>query len=184
MKLDKEKNSYSGLSGDKKRFVAFNGGIGEEQMKWLASELDKAKEQNQKVYSHSLSFLFSPSPFLSPSPLILQQVFICSHVPLVATSAFSPTFLWNYKEVLALIDQYPKNVVCTLAGHEHEGTTLLFLPLFSLLPLLLPFSFTPCLSSSSLLTFFWKVDIYYETKFIIILSLPLSSAYLVKMLLQ
>ena len=32
----------------------------------------------------------------------------------------SPSFLWNYKEMLALLDKFP-NVVATLGGHDHDG---------------------------------------------------------------
>jgi manganese-dependent ADP-ribose/CDP-alcohol diphosphatase len=48
--LDAEKNSYDGLQGDNKRFVAFNGAIGEEQLKWMEKELEDAVQKNQKVH--------------------------------------------------------------------------------------------------------------------------------------
>jgi len=92
---NKEKNSSKGLYGKNKRFVAYNGGIGEEQLKWMKQELDEALA-------------------------LKQMVILCSHVPLVAVVSGTSSFLWNCDEVLELIDKYP-NVVCYLSGHDHDG---------------------------------------------------------------
>lgn len=42
-------NSSVGLSGTDKRFVTYNGAIGEEQMKWLSDELHQAEQRKERV---------------------------------------------------------------------------------------------------------------------------------------
>ena len=44
-----EMNSYSGLSEDDMRYVKFNGGIGEEQMKWLEDTLSTSDKDREIV---------------------------------------------------------------------------------------------------------------------------------------
>lgn len=92
---NEDKNSGRGLQGDKKRFVGYNGAIGADQLKWMKQQLDEALSLKQKVI-------------------------LCSHIPLIEIYSNSPSYLWNYDEVMDLVDKYP-NVVVALAGHEHDG---------------------------------------------------------------
>jgi manganese-dependent ADP-ribose/CDP-alcohol diphosphatase len=44
-----EKNSAIGLVGNERRFVAYNGGVGKEQLAWLDTQLTEADAQRQNV---------------------------------------------------------------------------------------------------------------------------------------
>lgn len=90
-----DKNSPEGLNGVDRRFVKFNGGVGEEQLEWIEKELQKATASEQKVV-------------------------ICSHLPLDPGAAFPSTLLWNYEEVMDVVHKHNCVVAC-LAGHAHEG---------------------------------------------------------------
>lgn len=70
----------------------WNGGIGNEQLKWLGNELRKAEKQNRKV------------------------VIFC-HYPILPLEAHS---LWNSGEVLKILSIH-KNVKLWLNGHNHAG---------------------------------------------------------------
>lgn len=73
----------------------WNGGIGHEQLTWLKRQLEKAKDENQKV------LLFS-------------------HIPL---QPLNMNTLWNYQEVLTLIEGYDC-VKAVFAGHYHNGNNV------------------------------------------------------------
>ncbi|KAK6148281.1 hypothetical protein DH2020_019193 [Rehmannia glutinosa] len=90
-----EKNSPNGLVGPERRFLKFNGAVGEEQMAWLDRVLEDATKLNQKVV-------------------------ICCHLPLHPRATSDEALLWNYDEVMEIIHRYNCVKVC-LAGHEHEG---------------------------------------------------------------
>jgi manganese-dependent ADP-ribose/CDP-alcohol diphosphatase len=99
------KHNLSNSSGDfltphgtthhTRRFVAFNGGFGERQMKWLVRVLEDAKEKR-------------------------QYVILCSHAPFHLASTTAQTLAWNHHELLQIIARYPQIVAC-LHGHDHEG---------------------------------------------------------------
>ncbi|CAH9084820.1 unnamed protein product [Cuscuta epithymum] len=90
-----DKNSPDGLVGLERRFLKFNGGVGNEQLGWLDHVLQEANESNQKVI-------------------------ICSHLPLDPHASSNEALLWNYNEVLDVIYKYNCVKVC-LAGHDHKG---------------------------------------------------------------
>lgn len=92
---NEEKNSPDGLVGVERRFVKFNGGVGDEQLEWLESTLREAEIANQKV-------------------------FICCHLPLDPGVAFPSTLLWNYDVVMAIVHKFNCVVAC-VAGHAHNG---------------------------------------------------------------
>lgn len=89
------KNSPNGLVGLERRFLMFNGGVGEEQMEWLNRGLQDAIKLNQKVV-------------------------ICCHLPLDPGASSPESMLWNYDEVMGVIHRYDCVKVC-LAGHAHSG---------------------------------------------------------------
>ena len=92
---NKEKNSPDGLVGVERRFVKFNGGVGDQQLIWLEMTLHEATDAKQKVV-------------------------VCCHLPLDPGAAFPSTLLWNYDVVMAIVHKFTCVVAC-LGGHAHEG---------------------------------------------------------------
>ncbi|PPS08079.1 hypothetical protein GOBAR_AA12570 [Gossypium barbadense] len=90
-----DKNSPNGLEGLDRRFLMFNGAVGEEQMEWLDSVLREATNMKQKVV-------------------------VCCHLPLDPGASSQEPLLWNYDEVMDVIHRYDCVKIC-LAGHDHEG---------------------------------------------------------------
>ncbi|RID78678.1 hypothetical protein BRARA_A01476 [Brassica rapa] len=90
-----EKNSPEGLVGVERRFVKYNGGVGEKQLEWLDGVLKDATELNQRVI-------------------------VCGHVPMSPGCASSAALLWNFDEVMSVIHKYDVVKVC-LSGHDHKG---------------------------------------------------------------
>ncbi|CAN6914536.1 unnamed protein product [Brassica oleracea] len=90
-----EKNSPEGLVGVERRFVKYNGGVGEKQLEWLDGVLKDATESNQRVI-------------------------VCGHVPMSPGCASSAALLWNFDEVMSVIHKYDVVKVC-LSGHDHKG---------------------------------------------------------------
>merc|ERR1712137_1106914 len=66
-------NWLEGVTGDKRRYLPYNGGIGEEQMKWFDNTLQKADENSERVI-------------------------IASHCQLQQGCSEDCTLLWNYEE--------------------------------------------------------------------------------------
>lgn len=92
----RQENSPEGMEGTQKRFVAFNGGVGETQLEWLRSTLEQAKKDEQKVI-------------------------ILSHQPILPGSSGDVCLIWNYSDVLDILREYKSTVACALAGHAHKG---------------------------------------------------------------
>jgi manganese-dependent ADP-ribose/CDP-alcohol diphosphatase len=88
-------NWLEGLQGKQKRFNPFNGGLGEDQIKWLGEELQKADAAGERVV-------------------------VMSHVPMCPLGAKDVCLLWNYQEVLDVLHAHPCVVAC-FYGHDHEG---------------------------------------------------------------
>ena len=78
------------------RYVMFNGAYGQTQLDWIRSELQKSKDQGEKV------FLLGHQPFHpnTTPPICLP---------------------WNYHILLKLIQGYPTTIVATLGGHTHNA---------------------------------------------------------------
>eukprot|EP00879_Flechtneria_rotunda_P008922 GHRR01009342.1.p1 GENE.GHRR01009342.1~~GHRR01009342.1.p1 ORF type:complete len:381 (+),score=139.15 GHRR01009342.1:401-1543(+) len=96
---NKEKNSPEGLVGVARRFVKFGGGASEVQLQWLQQQLQVAAENSQNVV-------------------------ICSHLPLNPGTCPPACLLWNYEEVLNILQQSGV-VVATMAGHTHQNGYML-----------------------------------------------------------
>lgn len=90
-----DKNSSDGLSGTMKRFVSYNGGIDPMQLRWFKNELKHADAN-------------------------LEKVIVCTHVPILPTIAPPSCLLWNYEEMLQVL-QASKSVVAVLTGHAHQA---------------------------------------------------------------
>ena len=86
----------SGLEGQDRRFVAFNGGVGKLQLQWLETNLAAAERESQKV------IIFSHAPFHPQS-----------------CNAFS--LMWNYQEVLDVLWKFNCVVAC-FYGHDHGSS--------------------------------------------------------------
>ena len=88
-------NSPDGLVGVERRWVGFGGGFSARQMAWLEGQLEAAESARERV-------------------------FVALHTPLHPDSSPPVCLLWNYAEVLALLQRY-RCVAATLAGHAHGG---------------------------------------------------------------
>jgi manganese-dependent ADP-ribose/CDP-alcohol diphosphatase len=89
-------NSPDGLDGLQRRFVAFNGAIGTQQLQWLQGTLQQSREDN-------------------------QHVVILSHNPIHPGSSSPVCLLFNYHDVLDMLRSYNDVVVACFAGHAHKG---------------------------------------------------------------
>uniref|UniRef100_A0ACD6AL93 Uncharacterized protein n=1 Tax=Avena sativa TaxID=4498 RepID=A0ACD6AL93_AVESA len=90
-----DKNSPTGLTGEDRRFVMFNGGVGEEQLRWLDGALRSAARRGETVV-------------------------VCSHLPLHPGAVSPAGLMWNYEEALAVVHRHGCVAAC-LAGHDHKG---------------------------------------------------------------
>jgi manganese-dependent ADP-ribose/CDP-alcohol diphosphatase len=79
------------------RYVPYNGGIGEEQLKWLECTIDTAKENQEFCY-------------------------IFCHQPVHVKASREANLLWNAEDVLRIL-QHDKNshVIAFFSGHDHDG---------------------------------------------------------------
>jgi 3',5'-cyclic AMP phosphodiesterase CpdA len=75
--------------------VAWNGGIGESQKRWLQETLEEAGRRNERV------------------------IVFC-HFPVLAASSTPVHLLWNHEEVLKILAASP-TVVAYMNGHDHQG---------------------------------------------------------------
>uniref|UniRef100_A0A0E0LXW8 Uncharacterized protein n=1 Tax=Oryza punctata TaxID=4537 RepID=A0A0E0LXW8_ORYPU len=92
---NKDKNSPSGLAGVDRRFVMFNGAVGEAQLRWLDGVLRGATRRRETAV-------------------------VCSHLPLHPGAASPSGLMWNYEEVMRVVHRHGCVVAC-LAGHDHKG---------------------------------------------------------------
>ncbi|KAL3936317.1 MAG: hypothetical protein SGBAC_008348, partial [Bacillariaceae sp.] len=93
---DDNMNSPEGLEDLEKRFVGFNGGVGEIQLKWLEEMLEEARQAKQKVI-------------------------VLSHQPIYPGSSGAVCLMWNYDQVLSVLRSYSDVVTLSLSGHAHKG---------------------------------------------------------------
>ncbi|MEI7980239.1 MAG: metallophosphoesterase [Bacteroidota bacterium] len=80
------------VSGLRKNFMPWNGGLSDTQMKWFETQLQEAEKGNEKV------------------------IVLC-HFPVYPLSGYN---LWNNREVLALLTKY-SCVKAYFNGHYHSG---------------------------------------------------------------
>ncbi|CAM9388231.1 unnamed protein product [Discosporangium mesarthrocarpum] len=93
---NENQNDPSGLDGLSRRFVRFNGAVGSRQMAWLEEVLADARGAGQKVI-------------------------VFSHEPVHPRVSNPVCLLWNYAEVLNLLNEHSDVVVACFAGHAHQG---------------------------------------------------------------
>lgn len=89
-----------GLEGEERRFVPYNGGVGDEQLDWLRKQLVSALTAAERVV-------------------------VLSHVPLVHGCSEPSTVVWNTDEVREVLHS-PRGtsetpVVACFYGHDHKG---------------------------------------------------------------
>ncbi|CAK9049721.1 DNA mismatch repair protein PMS1 (Postmeiotic segregation protein 1) (Protein POSTMEIOTIC SEGREGATION 1) [Durusdinium trenchii] len=87
---------FTGLPTEKHRFVPYNGGISQTQLKWLESKTSLFEADSRKV----LIFL---------------------HVPLYEPATKAKTVVWNAEEILHILHTHRDTVVAVFAGHDHDG---------------------------------------------------------------
>jgi len=88
-------NFLDGLEGIAKRWVPYNGAIGQAQLMWLEKTLEEAQKAPQRVV-------------------------ILSHVGVCPGSTNDSTLIWNYEPVLDMCSKY--TCVCAfMCGHDHSG---------------------------------------------------------------
>lgn len=89
-------NDVDGLEGFERRWAAYNGGVSQKQLAWLAQVLQKATAME-------------------------QNVIITTHVAIKAEwRGYNMCLAWNSEEILAVLADFPC-VIAVLAGHEHSG---------------------------------------------------------------
>ena len=89
-------NWFAGIPRERLRFVPFNGGIGDEQLAWLRSELAEAQELGERVV-------------------------LLSHVPIHPRAASYKTVCFDYPKVLKAIQESSGCVAAVISGHDHGG---------------------------------------------------------------
>lgn len=90
---NEEKNDPDPMVGVARRFVKFGGGISDQQLQWLEQQLQEATVAEQRVI-------------------------VCCHLPIHPDTANAACLLWNYVEVLDLLEEY-SCVAATFSGHAH-----------------------------------------------------------------
>ena len=91
-------NSPEGLVGLQKRFVGFNGAIGDQQLIWLHDELQQSRRCRNN-----------------------QKVIIVCHQCIHPDSSNPVCLLWNYEKVLTILRSYSDIVIGAFSGHAHKG---------------------------------------------------------------
>jgi len=88
---------YHNIDGLQRRFVPFNGGLGQPQIEWLTKQFIEAKEQDEKCI-------------------------LMSHVPLHPKSCDGVAMIWDFPDVVTCLQNAPSNVISVvLCGHDHKG---------------------------------------------------------------
>lgn len=93
---------FKDLPKEKHRWVPYNGGVSSEQLLWLRNVLSKAQVDGERVV------LFCHQPIFAP------------HRP--------QSVIWNSEEVLQVLWSFD-NVVLYVAGHDHGGKIIQFIPI-------------------------------------------------------
>jgi len=79
-----------------RRFVSFNGGLGDLQLSWLTTELEASRTLH-------------------------QSVIISSHQPIHPSTTPPICLPYNYLPLLSLVHSYSDVVTLTLSGHTHKS---------------------------------------------------------------
>ncbi|PRW39318.1 manganese-dependent ADP-ribose CDP-alcohol diphosphatase-like [Chlorella sorokiniana] len=91
---NEDKNSGKGLVGLQRRFVKFGGGVSAAQLAWLQQQLEAAAAAGERVIC-------------------------CCHLCFYPDTCSPVCLMWNYNEVLEVLQRYAGTVVATMAGHAH-----------------------------------------------------------------
>lgn len=91
---NEELNSFRDLPLCDVRFVKFNGGVSEQQIKWLDDVLSTSHDHK-------------------------EIVLMASHIPIYSCSTDSVCLCWNAEEILEVLHKY-SCVVAFFAGHTHN----------------------------------------------------------------
>jgi len=84
-----------GLTGVSRRWVPYNGGLGDAQLAWLDSTLRASEEAGVRAI-------------------------VLSHVAVCPGSSADSTLVWNYDAVMGMFEKYAC-VAAFLCGHDHNG---------------------------------------------------------------
>ncbi|OEU18081.1 Metallo-dependent phosphatase, partial [Fragilariopsis cylindrus CCMP1102] len=95
-------NSPEGLEGIQKRFVGFNGAIGDQQLIWLSDELQQSRRNCSSRCNN-------------------QKVIVLCHQSIHPDSSNPVCVLWNYDKVLDILRSYSDIVIGAFSGHAHKG---------------------------------------------------------------
>jgi len=94
---NEDKNSPTGLDGLERRWCAFNGGLGRDQLAWFDQTLEDAQQKGEKVI-------------------------VVSHVPLDPRACADVLDLaWDYEEAVKVMACHRDCIVAVFAGHDHDG---------------------------------------------------------------
>jgi manganese-dependent ADP-ribose/CDP-alcohol diphosphatase len=86
----------AGLTGDARRWVPYNGGLGAAQLAWMRAELQAATAAAERVV-------------------------LLSHVLLHPAAAGGTTMAWDFDEAAAAMEGLEGCVAAVLCGHDHVG---------------------------------------------------------------
>ena len=92
---------FKDLEGLENRWVPFNGGLGDSQLKWIKDEIEHAASQNERV--------------------ILFSHLLCH--PSSTAKLSGRTLLWNYQELLDILENplISDTIAALISGHQHDG---------------------------------------------------------------
>jgi manganese-dependent ADP-ribose/CDP-alcohol diphosphatase len=91
-----------------RRFLPYNGAFGDAQLEWLRGELRASKSRRQRAI-------------------------VCTHVPIGVGSCQDVTLNWDFDACIAVLhdkefrcahDETRSLVVAVLAGHDHDGGSI------------------------------------------------------------
>jgi len=97
-------NSATNLHGDDMRFVAYTGTTSKEQLNWFSETLERLDSDPE-------------------TDLIILMSHCNIHPRALKDQQFRTNTIWDFKEILKIIDQKNKNlkILTHLCGHHHNG---------------------------------------------------------------
>ncbi|KAG8535024.1 hypothetical protein GDO81_029655 [Engystomops pustulosus] len=107
------------MNGTGYHMMTYNGGLGQEQLAWLNDVLTYSDKSGEKVVIAGKCLIMEE---VSREVSITHwcSIFFVGHIPVHPKAKRSPCLVWNYQEVLRVLQAH-HSVVCYLAGHDHSG---------------------------------------------------------------
>ena len=87
---------FEGLTIENQRFVPYNGGLSENQLRWFDETLKLARNNGDRC-------------------------FIFSHMPCYISCCRPSGLIWNSEKIVEIMHQHKGAVAAFIAGHDHDG---------------------------------------------------------------